>query len=101
MNPQRKTRVDHTAALVASALAAALAVLALIGWALHVELLKRFIPGQSAMNPLSACSLILASIALALLQREGAAGTWKRLGQLAAVVVLLIGAVKFVAIVAG
>ena len=73
----------------------------LIGWASRVEELKRFGPGLPAMNPLSACLLLLSCLSLLLLQRRDAGGMRKLVGQIAAAVVVLVAFLKLVAIFGG
>jgi signal transduction histidine kinase len=48
--------------LLAMAAAAAIGASALAGWLFHVEVLKRVLPNQIAMNPATAVALILLSI---------------------------------------
>ena len=89
------------AALVARGVTAAVALTALAGWLFQIEGLKRFGPGLPAMNPVTACCLLAASVALALLQRRDPGAIRKRVGQSIAATIALVGALKLVAIVSG
>jgi hypothetical protein len=68
---------------------ALVAALVLIGWAFDVDPLKGGLPGQVAMNPITAVAFGLAAMAL-----------W-RMSRIAAALVALIGAVTLLGYVAG
>ena len=93
--------MNQAPALIAAGFAAAIALLVLAGWAFQVEGLKRFGPGQPAMNPVTACAIIAASLALVLLQARDAGKSRKLLGQIAAGVVAALGVFKLLAIICG
>src|ERR1700730_13006258 len=57
-------------ALIPSAGVALLGVLALTGWVLHVEALKRIIPGADPIRPNVATGMFLCGAALSLLSRK-------------------------------
>jgi signal transduction histidine kinase/CheY-like chemotaxis protein len=102
LNPAEPTRVNQRPALVCGRLTVLLAVLVLGGWTFDVEGLKRFgTASLGAVNPVSACGLLLAGVALLLLQCRDAAGTRKRLGQTAAAIVAALGALKLIALSVG
>ncbi len=101
MNSQPTISGKHRGALIASGLTAAISLTVLAAWALRLDDLKGFGRGLPAMNPMVACSLLAASVALVLLRRGSVGMTAKRTGQVIAAIVALIGAVKLVAISAG
>jgi signal transduction histidine kinase/CheY-like chemotaxis protein len=94
LKAKETTRVAQGILLVAAGLTIAIALSVLIGWAFQIEVLKRFAPGLIAMNPLTACCLIASGISL-ILQRD-AGRSRKLVGQLAAGLVLLIGALGLI-----
>ncbi len=72
----------------------------LLGWALDVELLKRILPDLAAMNPTTAVAFILAGLALWALQDQENS-RFRRLAQLCAGGVALIGLLKLGALLGG
>jgi hypothetical protein len=86
--------------VVASVLVIFVGCLVLIGWALDIDVLKRIVPGLNAMNPATALAFILAGLSLLLL-RDERADQKRRLGQLCALVVALIGLLKLVEVLFG
>jgi signal transduction histidine kinase/CheY-like chemotaxis protein len=95
------TRIAQRTSLVTSGLTIVIALTVLFGWIFHLELLKRFVPGAIAMNPVTGCCLVTASISLLLLRPPEIGETRRLIGQLAAGVVLLIGALKLISIFSG
>ncbi|MEK6985315.1 MAG: ATP-binding protein [Candidatus Thermoplasmatota archaeon] len=86
--PSRLRQVVLTAALI-NALSG---ISVLAGWAFDVQFLKSIFPGIVNMNPVTACSFILAGTALALFTLGSAAA--KRASRLAAAVILALGALR-------
>ncbi len=101
MKPQETTRIAQGTSLVTSGLAIAIALAVLIGWIFHFEVLKRFIPGSIAMNPVTAFCLVAAGISLLLLRGRDTGQTQKLIGQAAAGLVLLAGALRLISIFSG
>jgi signal transduction histidine kinase/CheY-like chemotaxis protein len=101
LKPQETTRLAQDTALVTSGLTIAIALAVLAGWIFHLELLKRFLPGSIAMNPMTACCLLAAAISLLLLRRREADQSQKLIGRFFAGVVLLVGALRLISIVSG
>jgi len=67
----------------------------LLGWLLDVHWLKSVLPGLVTMKANTALGLILAAVALWLLRAEHGNRSERRLGQLCAFVVLLLGLLTF------
>lgn len=80
-------------------IALAIGVLVLVGYALNHETLKSVIANAVAMNPLTAICFILAGISTQTLLTGKA--SWRRLGAVLAVFILLIGGLKLVSSVWG
>ena len=82
----------------ASAAVALASLLALFGWALNIEFLKRGMPGVVAMNPMTAVAFILSSAGLWFYQSdasdESRLSRTYRVSFLCAVMVALIGFVR-------
>lgn len=78
----------------ASAVAALVGFLVLIGWALDVEMLKAVVPGLVAMNPITALAFILAGAALWILRKEEVDSWMRRLGLACASIVALVGLLR-------
>jgi PAS domain S-box-containing protein len=76
-------------------------LLVLIGWIAGIEAVKRIAPGLVAMNPASAVTFMLAGAALLLLDTSSPSARLRRLGQLCAGLVLLVGLLKLVACIGG
>ena len=73
----RHPRFARTLPVVAGASAAAIGLLALLGWALGSDALKTVVPGLIAMQPLTALCFILGGAALAAAARQtGSRWTW-------------------------
>ena len=71
-----------------------LGVVILLGWTLHVDLLKSLLPGSIPTNPLEALVIECAMLSL-FLRRHGRVSGWRlRLAQVAAAFVLLIGVTR-------
>jgi signal transduction histidine kinase/ActR/RegA family two-component response regulator len=87
--------------LVAAISPIAIAVLVLVGWIFSIELLKRGASDFVAMNPMTALSLIAAGTSLLILRKEGTTNVaLKRIAQLAACAVAIVGMTKLVGIFA-
>jgi len=82
-------------------LVAGIAVAVLLNRLFHVELSHPLLRGFLSMNPLTACCFITLSISLALLRPSNAGGLRKRLGEVAALLVLTIGAIKLLSVALG
>jgi hypothetical protein len=82
-------------------IAGAIAMLVLIGWCLHIETLKRVIPGVTSMNPLTAIAIVFTCGALWGLKDGPAQGRRRGAGLLCATIVLLIGATRLSDVWAG
>src|SRR5450631_753235 len=99
INP-RTIQTAQSLSIIAACLTGAISVVALTGWAFHTQPL-RIHPAIVALNPVSACCFILASISLLLLQRRNPGKTRTLLGQMAAGLVLAIGGFKVFSLVSG
>ena len=84
------------AAICCAVISAVLAGLALIGWALHVEILKRGVPGVPPMKANAAVCFLLASCALVLNLRSAPRRGARRAAGLCAGVVVLVASVTLV-----
>src|SRR5262245_21257311 len=63
-----------------------------LGWLLESELLKIALPGQSAMNPTSALSFVLAAVALWIYHRRASASSaMGRAARAFAAIVIVLG----------
>ncbi len=78
-------------ARAASAVAAAIGLLALAGWQFGVPALRSVVPGLTAMNPLTALCLVLAALAAWLLAEPVISPAGRTLAQALAVLVALVG----------
>jgi signal transduction histidine kinase/ActR/RegA family two-component response regulator len=78
----------------------AIGVLVLAGWIFMIESFKRVASDFVAMNPVTAISFIAAGSSLLILRRDQAAVAQKRLAQLAAGVVVIVGITKLVSLFA-
>jgi signal transduction histidine kinase len=101
LKPEETTRIAQGTSLVTSGLTIAIALAVLIGWTFHFEVLKGFIPGSIAMNPVTAFCLLTAGISLLLLRRRYASEMQRLLGQMAASLVALVGALRLISIFSG
>ena len=86
-----KAPITQIAPLTASRLTAAIATTVLTGWIVQIDLLKNFAPGMIAMSPITASSLIAASVALFLRQAAEASRKRTILGQALAAGVIVVG----------
>jgi signal transduction histidine kinase len=101
LKPEETTRIAQGTSLVTSGLTIAIALVVLIGWTFHFEVLKGFIPGSIAMNPVTAFCLLTAGISLLLLRRRDASEMHRLIGQMAASLVVLVGALRLISIFSG
>ena len=76
----------RTTATIASLIPVLVGVLALIGWSIDSEVLKRFVPGLTAMNPATAIGFICLGWSLGVLSSR----TGRALGSVARVLALLV-----------
>lgn len=88
----RQSRISHGCSWAACVVAVVVPCGVLVGWMLHVEWLKRIVPGLVAMNPLTAVSFILCGLALTVLRHENAAPARQRAARLGAWIVVLAAA---------
>jgi PAS domain S-box-containing protein len=86
---------------VTAVITAVIGVLVLIGWAGEFELLKRLVPGFTAMNPVTAVTFILAAAALAMLREPVRSQGMSTAGRALALVVSLVGFGKLGALAFG
>jgi hypothetical protein len=101
LNPQPIAKTTRRSPIIAAAITGGIATTVLVGWTFQIDALKSFGPGLPAMNPVTACCLLLASAALALLHPRDAGTTPTRLAYLLAVIVTAVGALKVTAIISG
>jgi PAS domain S-box-containing protein len=80
----------------AALLTAFVSCLVLLGWELRIEVLKSFLPHSPRMNPLTAITLILASVSLWLLHSEGKGKRALRIGRVLTFGVVLIGLLRLI-----
>jgi PAS domain S-box-containing protein len=95
---QPEQRLVHLLRAVSSCAALASAVVGLsvlLGWWLGIEWLKSVLPGLVTMKANTAVGLVLASASLWLLRTERPSLWARRLGQLCALAVLLLGLLTF------
>ncbi len=95
MTLPRLVAAQRWVARAASVFPIVVGALVLFGWWRDIEFLKRIIPGLVAMNPMSAVGFICLGVSLALFVREGVP---HRVGHGLALIVMLIGLVKLLAI---
>src|SRR5258706_6024441 len=72
-----------------------------IGWLLHIPFLTGIHPGLATMKANTALAFICAGLALALLYYEPSRPRLRRVGQLGAIIVILIGALTLCEYVTG
>lgn len=99
INP-RTIQTARSLSIIAACLTGAISVVALTGWVFHTQPL-RIHPAIVALNPVTACCFILASVSLLLLQRRNPGKTRRLLGQMAAGLVLAIGGFKVFSLASG
>lgn len=99
INP-RTIRSAQRMSIIAACLTLAISVVALTGWVFHTQPLK-IQPAIGAMNPVTACCFILATVSLLLLQSRNPGKTRELLGQIAAGAVVAIGGLKASSLVWG
>jgi len=85
--------------MAAGTASVAVGCLVLCGWALDIERLKQVAPGLVAMDPMTAVAFILAGLALLLVRVQQRGPTTRRLAQLFAVSIAVIGLSKLGSIV--
>ena len=86
---------------LAAAITAVVGIVVLLGWALDVDFLRRVTPGLVMMNPATAVAFILGGASLWLLQGEHSRLRSRRVGQVCAGIVALIGLLRLCALVGG
>ena len=91
----------RTLAATAGILAAAIPAAALCGWMFNIDPLKRWLPGQVAMNPATACGLLMLACGVLVMQGRERARSWVILARCAAAVVLIFSGVYLAALFAG
>lgn len=76
-------------------------VTVLLGWTLDLDNVKRVVPGLVAMNPATAISFLGLSVALWLRQSPSVTNRVRRIANIAASIVLVIGLTRVAAYIAG
>ncbi len=79
--------------VVCAGVAAALAVVVLFGWTLHIEILKRLLPGLPSMKANTAVCFLLASCSLIAYRRSVPRSALRRVAAVGSAVVVLVGVV--------
>lgn len=91
--------------VVAAGIVAFIAFFVLIGWAFHVEPLKRVLPGLIAMNPVTALCFLLAAFSLGAVprpkQRRLANTSLAFFARVAACAIVVVGVVRMIAFAGG
>jgi PAS domain S-box-containing protein len=77
----------------------AIALFVLIGWQFDIPFFKRLLPGSKSMNPVAAVVFIFTSFSFLFLSTRRLTKKKLYLGYLLALLVLLIGAAKFVSLI--
>jgi PAS domain S-box-containing protein len=95
------THAGRTVARLAAVVTVLLSFLALVGWEFDIEAFKGIRPGLAAMNPLGALAFILAGVSLWLQGTEEPGWKARRVGQVLASAVVLVGLIRLVGIVFG
>jgi PAS domain S-box-containing protein len=85
------------AAAVCDLFVISVAIAVLIGWCLHIEFLKRILPGMTPMNPLTAVSLLLAGYALWMVRSPLPNRTRRILAVFLCIAVVIIAASRLLA----
>ena len=80
--------------LMCCASAVGMGGLVLIGWTFDVSPLKSVLPGRVAMNPATAICFMLAGASLYFLRKPLPASPQRHLADVAAIIVMAVGAVK-------
>jgi PAS domain S-box-containing protein len=95
------THVGRTVARLAAAATVLASALALVGWEFGIEAFKSLGPSLTAMNPLGALAFILAGVSLWLQGPEEPGWKARRVGQVLASAVLLVGLLRLAEILFG
>ena len=91
----------EAASVVATGLAAGLAASALAGWQFGLPVLTHAVPGEPAMNPLTAGALLLAVFSLAVRRRAGASGPARAVAHACAMLVAAVGTWRLIELLLG
>ncbi len=97
----KSTHVGGTVARLAALVTVLVSFLALVGWEFGIEAFKSFSPSLAAMNPLGALAFIFAGVSLWLQGTEDPGWKARRVGQVLASAVVLVGLLKLVGIIFG
>ncbi|WP_276500202.1 sensor histidine kinase [Terrimonas pollutisoli] len=79
----------------------AIALLVLIGWQFDILVLTRPLPGAKAMNPIAALAFIFAAVSFLFQTTDQLTGRKRKTGYIFAILVLLIGTLKFFSLTFG
>ena len=90
----RLVSVLHALALACSAWSVMTGILVLAGWAFDVEWMKRFAPGLTATNPVTAVAFVGMGIAVALTTAKPHAPSWRTSAVTLALVVAAVAAAR-------
>ena len=101
LGQQNTLRAARRASLVASGVTIVTSSIVLVGWALELAGLRRFVPGFVSMNPVTACCLVAAGVSLVLLRDREPGRSRKLAGRLLAAAIALVGAAKLLALAIG
>jgi PAS domain S-box-containing protein len=92
----RKFRIATAVTTCASGALILLGILVLIGWAFDIGRLKSITPQLVTMKPNTAVCFLLSGVSLWLLKTEGVSGVKRRLGQVCAAIIIIIGALTII-----
>jgi signal transduction histidine kinase len=98
LNQQLKARIKQLLPATAGVISIAIGIIALAGWAFHIELLKSFALGLIAMNPVTAFVVMLAGGALVLLSDRQANRRRKLCGRILAGIAGAVGVLRLLCI---
>src|SRR5664279_5298587 len=73
----------------------------LAGWQFDIEFLKRPLPRLNAMNPTTAMVFIFSCAAFILLTSNNTSGTKTNTGSAFAILILIIGVLRFTSVISG